>query len=725
MSSGQENGITGTGQQFGPATKPHYGDNYAMVPYNTSSREVVDDPPAFGRKREPGQPAFLRPSGRTTYLPSLLTIYHAIPLAREALLFPSMQYHDYGSDHQWWAGTPIQAPRIVSLDDPGTRRQDIDDFVIETQRLMAFLDRTNRAYGSVDSLTEFQCWQDTRPDTQLSQFLETWISAAMNIKPDEQLTQIFTSVAVKEGGNTPPNTKEFHALEPNFRPEHETIYDTLDLAIWADQPNQEMDEIYIDHAAEVFTLRLYESEPNPARRAPTVNIEIPATWYPDRYMESCRQISHDLRARKLDLRKDLTKLSNLQTQYAIQLGPRGDSIDVRQTLLIAAEATESAIKSSLPNGIIHDDMESISPDSETVPAAEGNQCARELRDMIARIDKKLQKLDQQQQQILETVQEVSKQLTRPSSSFGEPPTNKYTLRGVSTKPHITYVLRPAVQDLIDLEGDVELEDTSDSGWQWWRISWSHEYFEQGAGQSLLGPTMGLNRALPKPHQTGAPGPTIHLDRAIVPKTQQQAMPPETSVVNAVGPYSEWLGQRQKELESGPASAAYSVVKVTEADVLLAARDESDSVMLVYANENAMNFKGSELSPELKRFADRDNRAFGLELREVPLPGQLQTTNLADDDEDGDRYDNMWRNADGQASPKRQKFDEQMSALDAGMLTPPSDPPGYDEGDGRLVEMAEKVNGGSPFKPASRVGQHADKMMERIEEHEDESMMKGG
>ena len=115
---GQENGIVGSGQQFGPARPGDYEPKkWAMTLSHTRAQEVPDNPPPELRRRKPEEPAFLRPSDRSGYLHSLLTIYHSIPLARAALLLPSVQKVSYGYDPEWWSGTRIVAPRVVSYDD--------------------------------------------------------------------------------------------------------------------------------------------------------------------------------------------------------------------------------------------------------------------------------------------------------------------------------------------------------------------------------------------------------------------------------------------------------------------------------------------------------------------------------------------------------------------------------------------------------------------------------
>src|SRR4051812_40824173 len=101
----QENGITGAGSHFGPAKRDYYEPgNWALTTF-ASSREIIDHPPPTKRRRLDDEPAFLRGSKETDYLAPLLTIYHSIPLAREALLARTLKVHTYGHDASWWSGS--------------------------------------------------------------------------------------------------------------------------------------------------------------------------------------------------------------------------------------------------------------------------------------------------------------------------------------------------------------------------------------------------------------------------------------------------------------------------------------------------------------------------------------------------------------------------------------------------------------------------------------------
>lgn len=142
-------------------------------------------------------------------------------------------------------------------------------------------------------------------------------------------------------------------------------------------------------------------------------------------------------------------------------------------------------------------------------------------------------LELRKQNAMESLREISKTLTEPPKSPSEPPAHKYTLRGVCTEPHVTYVLSNSKMispgHLMDMDTDAE----NSNDYQWWRISFSAE-----------------------------DGKTRQAE-----KRKVQGNTAATQDGEVVG---------------------YTVRKVQETEVLQAAREESSSVLLVYASESAVN-----------------------------------------------------------------------------------------------------------------------------------------
>jgi hypothetical protein len=151
---------------------------------------------------------------------------------------------------------------------------------------------------------------------------------------------------------------------------------------------------------------------------------------------------------------------------------------------------------------------------------------------------------------VESLRELTKALTKSASEEGYP-RNKYTLRGVSTKPHITYVLRRA-----DFS-DESSTDTIDNEWQWWRISFSRDDAK-------------------RPSQDASKSEAAPL-----------GMPASVGWGVPAGPASEWQNAKMKEKPRGSEHLGYTITKVREIEVLKAAREESSTVLLVYASDKAM------------------------------------------------------------------------------------------------------------------------------------------
>lgn len=162
----QETGITGThttptAPYFGPATRSSYDPtDWALTTTAPVTHEIYLDPAhPSDRQRKEGEPAFFKPSSDGYHLGPALAIFHSIPAARNALLVPGCVLDDYGCNEGWWSGQPIEASRITNVvENDGSEevKPEPTEVIVEVQRLMAFLDRTKRGYGCVDSLAKMR-----------------------------------------------------------------------------------------------------------------------------------------------------------------------------------------------------------------------------------------------------------------------------------------------------------------------------------------------------------------------------------------------------------------------------------------------------------------------------------------------------------------------------------------------------------------------------------------
>ncbi|GIK00268.1 hypothetical protein Aspvir_004288 [Aspergillus viridinutans] len=602
----QEMGITSVNQSnFGKATRDRYDEGaWAMTLFNSSAREIIISPDPADRRRVADEPAFLRPSQDNLYLGGLLTILHSIPLAREALLLRNKVLPKYGHDPQWWNGQPINLPKIVTMQDAQDGDTAWDDILYETQRLVAFLDATNRAFGSVDALSSLKSMVSYDSESGISQFLEKWQEAAVRADPGNQLATVFSSTAFKRPLSVydTPIQKEFFILDPFVEPDHgQTLYDVLDRTIWSDRPGEELDDVWLEHVAEVLMIKLDSSD-----SGKSVDVKIPAVFYPDRYLATCKDLARDFRARRLQVYEEINKLETLMNRFSVSESVFHRGLGSREILEKAAVAASFTLPTSLANGV--GDL-TLTPEAAN---AEAQRLAGELRDLSSKIEDKLKELENRKQKAVETLRNYSKFLTEPSESPTEPPQHRYSLRGVCTEPHITYVLKPVTSH--NSEQATDLQPSAGDQWQWWRISFS------------------TDDAKARQAETNRDGKAA------------------ASTADVVG---------------------YTARKVREIEVLHAAREESKNVLLVYANSNAMSVQANPLPAELQAFVNADNQAFEAEFDEAaagdPMEGQISNANTASGEgESPSRLEGQGHQlaaSDPSASRKVNVFDYEIPSFD--------------------------------------------------------------
>ncbi|KAJ5908133.1 hypothetical protein N7495_000815 [Penicillium taxi] len=546
---------------FGKATRENYDDSdWAMTLFNETAQEIVVNLEPEDRKKIGDEPVFLRPTTGGLHLGGLITILHGIPLAREALLLRNKLLYDYGGDSQWWNGHEINLPKIVSLHE-GNDNTDWEDVIHEAQRLMAFLDSTQRAFGSSDALVhikqETDSFYSSDSEEAVSRFLEAWHSAAERADPKGSFSTVFKSLAFKKSPfddeNYEPEAKEVFILEPPVEQEHgQTLYDVLDKSIWSDLPNcPDLDDVWLEHVSDVLVMKL-----DAPQNAKSVDVKIPAVFYPDRYLSSHRELSRDLRTKRLQAQEHLMRIQS-EIERWTKLPKPYDESRPDQTRAELLEGWANLVPVVLNEAISrHTDLLRHMPDMMSIEAAQekAERIPRLLRAKRAKLELKLKGiLENKKQEAIEALRSYSKFLTEPSDS-SDSPVFKYMLRGVCTEPHVTYVSKPS--DTSDSDGVMETDDDQTPSHQWWRISFSTD---DG-------------------------------------KTQQAEKRQANN--NASQQNGDVMG--------------YTARKVREIEVLRAAREEGRSVLLVYASEAAIKAPVKPLPPQLLGFVTRDNEAFAAE-----------------------------------------------------------------------------------------------------------------
>ncbi len=285
IESGQESGVMGNSNPvFGPATRNDYDNaSWAMVPATTASEYIADPIPKY-RQREEGQPAILKPSPRFNYFPAMLTILHSIPQFRNALLSPAVTQHDYWVGDEWWRGNPSGRAHIIDSTSGWDEAYGLD-IIHETQRLMAFLDNTDRAYATIESMLEMDAWKELEapslqdPDDDMLKFLLLWSAAYAKQDPDFQLDGVLRSVV-----NAQQRVDSF-VLDSTVskRDGRETdIYDVLDDTFFPSADGT----AHIMDISNVLIFRLEGAKQD----SNELGCRIPATLYADRYLEENRHV---------------------------------------------------------------------------------------------------------------------------------------------------------------------------------------------------------------------------------------------------------------------------------------------------------------------------------------------------------------------------------------------------------------------------------------------------
>ncbi|KPI42469.1 uncharacterized protein AB675_9887 [Cyphellophora attinorum] len=686
LAEAQESGVTSTDptgnakgdRYFGPATRNEYDASQWQMVAVASSREIVDHPPPSKRRRMNGQPAFLRPSNDKSYLAALLTIYHAIPMAREALLFPSMQVASYGYDPSWWSGTSDANSRSISMQTDENHDVDRTKALAEVQCLMAFLDNTQRAYGSVDALQDlaFMRKHQRTASTAFSVFLEAWQDAARSQQPNESLAGIFHSEAKRVSEMDNEQTRGMVCIEPQIyvRP-NQTLVNLLDTTVWDDTDGQPLEDVYISHLGDVFTIRIW-GDANLC--AEGLQLTAPATWYPDRYMAALREQTRQMRAEVQKIRAQMYEITNQQRRLESFIGSNRRPVRIREVLEAAAKAAPT---------ILNDRYAEHQPNEElnaaNVAAIEG-----QIRAVLARIEEKLAGLESKKNSLQKEIDVLELQYTGPGDDPSQPPNLNYMLTGVATKPEVIYV-RQRSHDLLGLEDDDATRKRDE--WQWWRIAWS-------PSSSQKAPSIG-------------------------PVSQPQAQVPATDEHNQ--------GSALPDLP-------YTIAEVSESDAIEAVRTEYHTAVLVYASEKALGFQGRTLPTALRQMIEQDNISFGQDIRSEMEPETQAphgTANIMDDvpdlvDNTGTSSDtptgrspdgfgaaerkfsamsigtSSYRDEHGQPSPKRPKSSHESDGT-AGVVYEDNtgSPPSYDDS----VLPTEENQAQQRYQYRNKIGEYADSL----------------
>lgn len=388
----QQYGVTQGPVHFGPANKPTYDESqWGMVRGNNSVQDFFPDPDAIDRKREDTTPAFLKPSVDNNRLAAILTIYHEIPLMREILLDRTNLIPNYGNDPGWWAGKAIE-PSDAAIPEPNDMNwglpspQDYDEFIREIQRLMAFLDKSDRSYGSAEPLLNNAALRQSQAMDVEQKFFEALNQIYCKNAEREPVSSLF-SEAVQPGlGENFLQSRHFAMLDldiphESFVEDVETLYDLADHALWMMSGLERNTRAFLKHLGEVISFRITGSDEHKG-------IKIPAIWYPDRYLESNIDASLEMSEKKAAIRERMNKICALENKLTYYTFPMLKTVKVKDLLGASMKHDTDLLPA---NGVNGSDSDSL----ETELSSEPRQTRRldisaELKNVLESIDKKLQ-----------------------------------------------------------------------------------------------------------------------------------------------------------------------------------------------------------------------------------------------------------------------------------------------------------------------------------------------
>ncbi|KAA8898940.1 hypothetical protein TRICI_006434 [Trichomonascus ciferrii] len=318
----QETGVV----QFGPAQRDYYEpEKWGVVPYseqNSNSNDSSWRPSEFTAStgsvvlepqlRLSDTPPLLLPNPDMLYIAPLLVILHSVPLARKALLNGSKDLiSDYGFEPNWW-----REPSIDLSEQMQHPLGSVERALIETQRLMAFLDGgSKRACADIANLVFYGAIPEsadslkgiTSSDSPTGRFLEDFL---LYWGRDTEFAKVFELGAKS---NDQAEVQQFTNLIADVTVDIEkSLYDIIDELVW---PSQNTDETYLHHLGDVVHITLKRDDGNSG-----VGIDVPSTWYPDRYLKEVAPFIGEIRSRRREMQNELSKLSKQKFQLSTYMG---------------------------------------------------------------------------------------------------------------------------------------------------------------------------------------------------------------------------------------------------------------------------------------------------------------------------------------------------------------------------------------------------------------------
>ena len=416
----------------------------------------MPDVDSHDRQRGEHTPAFLKHMLRQDFLPSLITILHSVPKLRNALLSSEAHLHDYGFNSHWWSGEDIQTSTISFVDDDLTMENascSCPPIVAEVQRLIAFLDKTERAYASAESLARvhaIKVYENTSsvPKSLIERFVETWDSIG-------DAPSLFLST-VTDIAKSSEATRDVHMYDARIgfstTDREKTLVDVLDNCFWDVLDNGDFEpDHFLDEVGpvQILTLRAHK----------TWKLVIPPTVYLDRYLLSNSHIIHKMKAENSTYIEQINKAnSTLKKLETYKCNLLNDATVGPEKEADVAKMFERSID-FLADRSEHIEDENIREQTKLTVA--------KLEKIWERIEQRVHTLRAERQQAEAALRKFSSVLTEPGNAL-QPEDyefkHQYVLRGIATSSPrnlTTYVLRPSPDS----------SSVENRKGQWWKMAY--------------------------------------------------------------------------------------------------------------------------------------------------------------------------------------------------------------------------------------------------------------
>ncbi|RFU81610.1 ubiquitin interaction domain-containing [Trichoderma arundinaceum] len=496
----QESGVTDHSTStpyFGPANRSDYDQgNWAMVPVGPLKAKLSNAPSPSQRKRAPEAPAFIVQGSSSVgnhSLGGLLTILHEIPLARNVLLQCGSPAASYGFNSEWWNGQEILPPDVLRRIHSEGSRWDGDDvdvdgaprpnFEEEIHRLMAFLDSTERSYGTVNTLTGLIPGANSNGVEK--QFYERLGEVNGEILGPLYQEATLVNVAGDDVGDEGYENARFGLLEvDHMRTEYlhiKTLYEAIDHMMWGDvlswqEANETSKMAMFRNMGEVLAIRVgNEGAPD--------SLDIPEKFYPERYLTSRKEEARRIMSAWCETKNALGRVTTEERRLQEWQNDWDQLTFNKRDMIHKASDQWQALANYLETAGRFQAMESSGFDTNKYPDYRDAPCqmTREQAKHAEQVDEVLllterilcdmeartEDLRTQLQQIQAKQRFLGRLLTNPDKAGRPKPMTckEYLLRGIASERDVVYICQRLPSEPTELESPKTPAD------QWWRLEY--------------------------------------------------------------------------------------------------------------------------------------------------------------------------------------------------------------------------------------------------------------